>query len=174
MNSQNCFEYPHPISKVFWIEVDELKDNDYNPNVVYTLEMKLLEHSIFKNGWIQPILISNDKIIIDGFHRATIAKTSKKIRDKFGTKVPVVALNISEPERMLLSIRINRAKGSHIAQRMADIIKALVNKHGYTVEQICQEMGATKEEITLLLMDDVFKALDIKNHQYSEAWEPEK
>ena len=45
-----------PISKVTWINVDNLKSNNYNPNVVLNQELKLLEFSILKNGWIQPIL----------------------------------------------------------------------------------------------------------------------
>ena len=58
-----------PINNIQWILASDLNGNDYNPNVVFTPELKLLERSLLKTGWVQPILISKDKIIIDGFHR---------------------------------------------------------------------------------------------------------
>lgn len=73
---------------------------------------------------------------------------------------------------MLLTIRINRAKGSHIAIKMSDIIKELVENHGLPVEDIAKEIGGTKDEVELLLQDSIFKAKDIQNHKYSRAWKP--
>lgn len=162
----------HPIDNIKWIDVNELSANDYNPNNVFKKEMELLEFSILKQGYIQPILITQDNVIIDGFHRATIARASKKIHEKYGTKIPCCILNLSEPERMMLTIRINRAKGSHQALKMSHIIKELINKHGLNIEQVGSEIGANKDEIMLLLNDNVFKALKIDKHKYSKAWVP--
>ena len=63
-----------PINNIEWLDANELDGNDYYPNVVFTPELKLLELSILKTGWVQPILISRDKIIIDGFHRWSLSK----------------------------------------------------------------------------------------------------
>lgn len=164
-----------PISNVEWINASELSANDYNPNVVYNHEMKLLKFSLLKQGWIQPILVTQDYEIIDGFHRATLAKTDKDVKAMTKQLVPVVVMNLSEPDRMLLTIRINRAKGSHIAVRMSDVIKSLVNDYGMKVEAICKEIGATKDEVELLLMDNVFKQKGIdESTKYSNAWVPNK
>lgn len=165
-------DFKHPIDSVEWVEVDKLQANDYNPNHVYEAEMKLLEYSILTNGWIQPILVNRDFVIIDGFHRATLGKVSNKMREKFGTKVPVVILDLTEPERMLLSIRINRAKGSHIAFKMSKVIKELVQEHNYSLEMVGKGIGANKDEVELLLMRDVFQSLNIPEHKYSQAWVP--
>lgn len=162
-----------PISNVEWVDVDKLSANDYNPNVVYSKEMELLKFSLLKQGWIQPILVTQDYVIIDGFHRATIAKSDKKVNAMTDGKVPCVVMNLAEPQRMLLTIRINRAKGSHIAIRMSDIIKELVNEYGIPVKEICKEIGATKDEVDLLMMENVFKKLKIdEDTQYSKAWIP--
>lgn len=162
-----------PISNVQWVDVDLLTANDYNPNVVFKDEMNLLKFSIIKNGWIQPIMITQDYCIIDGFHRATLAKTHKDIT--IGGKVPVVMMEMSEPERMMLTIRINRAKGSHVALKMSDIIHKLVNDYGVPFEQVCEGIGARKDEVELLLMDNVFQAKGIKEStKYSQAWVPNK
>lgn len=162
----------HPISQIEWVEVNKLSANDYNPNVVYTQELKLLKFSIIKQGWIQPILVTQDYVIIDGFHRASLAKTDKKVAEKTNGLVPVVKMQLEEWERKTLTIRINRAKGSHIAVKMSDIIKSLVNEHHMSIEQIAKEIGSTKKELDILLMDNVFKALDIENKQFSKAWYP--
>lgn len=162
-----------PISNVEWVDVEKLSANDYNPNVVFTNEMNLLKFSILKNGWIQPILCTQDYVIIDGFHRATLAKSFKDVA--VDGKVPVVKMSLSEPERMLLTIRINRAKGSHIAIKMSDIIHTLVNEYGMPVDNICREIGANKDEIDLLMMDNVFQKKGINEEsKYSKAWIPAK
>lgn len=164
----------HPIDNIKWMNADELTANDYNPNVVYKQELNLLEFSILTHGWLHPLLVTQTNIIIDGFHRWMLATSSKKIKERFGAVVPVVILDLTEPERKLLTIRINRAKGSHVAFKMSDIIKSLVNDHGLPPERIAKEIGGTKEEVELLLMENVFKKLNIPEHQYSKAWYPSK
>lgn len=162
----------HPVDSITWVDVDSLSANDYNPNHVMASEMELLAFSILKQGWIQPILVTAEGVIIDGFHRATLAKAHKQVRALTGGKVPVCVLDISEPERMLLTIRINRAKGSHAAFKMSDIVSKLVEDYGYDIETIGKGIGATKAEVDLLLQGDVFTHHDIKNHRYSQAWVP--
>ena len=162
----------HPINNVQWLEVEKLTANSYNPNVVYNQELRLLEHSILTSGWIQPILVTQDFEIIDGFHRWSLSKQSKALQALTGGKVPCCVMNLTEPERMMLTIRINRAKGSHIAVKMHEIITSLVKDHGLSVGDIGKGIGANKDEVELLLMDGVFKKLDIQNHKYSKAWYP--
>ena len=122
-----------PISRVEWRPVDGLTANDYNPNVVYSSEMQLLKFSLMRQGWIQPILVTDEGVIIDGFHRATLAKADKEVRALTKGRVPCVVMKLTEAERMLLTIRINRAKGSHIALKMADIVHKLVNDMGVPI-----------------------------------------
>ena len=162
-----------PISNVQWVDISLLTANDYNPNVVFKDEMTLLKFSILKNGWIQPILVTQDYCIIDGFHRATLAKKNPDIT--IDGKVPCVVMQMGEPERMMLTIRINRAKGSHIALKMSDIIHKLVNEYGVPIVQICDGIGAHKDEVELLLMDNVFQQKGINEEtKYSQAWIPKK
>lgn len=163
-----------PISNVKWIEVEKLNANDYNPNVVLNKELKLLELSVLKNGWIQPILINNDNTIIDGFHRSYLSRNSKLLKEKYNGKVPCVVMDLTEAERMLLTIRINRAKGNHVAFKMHEIVKTLVDKHEVSMEYIQESIGASKDEVELLYKDGVFDALNIKEHKYSRAWKSPK
>lgn len=162
-----------PINHVIWWDCKQLKANHYNPNIVFDKELQLLKQSILKYGWIQPILINPDKIIIDGFHRWKLADTDKDIIEKYGQcAVPALILNLDEPQAMLATITFNRAKGTHVAAKMSDMVKALVNDHNMSKQDIAQGIGATIEEVELLYTSDIFEAKDIKNHEYSNSWEP--
>ena len=162
----------HPIDDIKWIEASDLKTNAWNPNVVFTPEMELLESSILDIGWAFPILTNKDNIIIDGHHRWWIALNSDKIREAFGSEVPCSQLDVDIAEAMITTVRMNRAKGSHIAIRMSSLVISLHDEHGKTVEEIAEGIGAPKEEVELLLKSHVFKTRDLDNYEYSKAWVP--
>jgi hypothetical protein len=71
-----------------------------------------------------------------------------------------------------LTIRINRAKGTHVAVEMSAIVRELIAEHGVSREMIAAEIGGTKDEVELLAQEGVFAAKDIKNWAYSKAWYP--
>lgn len=152
-----------PLLNVVWKDPMTLTSNDYNPNVVMSTEMELIKYSILQTGWIQPVLIDQKNIIIDGFHRTTIARLNH-------WEVPCAVLDLNEKERMMLTIRINRAKGSHIAVRMSSIITKLKGL-GCPDEEIRAGIGASQTEIDLMMKPDVFAAFKLENYQYSKAWE---
>ena len=104
-----------PIDNIVWREAAELKANDYNPNVVFNNELKLLERSVMLTGWVQPILIDGDDNIIDGFHRWSLSKESKRLKKKFKGKVPCAIIDVPRHKAMVMTIRMNRAKGTHVA-----------------------------------------------------------
>lgn len=164
----------HPIDNIEWIPVEALDANGYNPNTVFNQELALLKFSILKQGWIQPVLASRDGVIIDGYHRWWLTKNDGQVYDKTAGRVPVAYLDISEPERMLLTVRINRAKGSHMAVKMHELVRKVVSDWGYSVAQVCEGIGATKDEVNLLLQENIFKKLGIERHEYSKAWYPKK
>ncbi len=161
-----------PIDRIEWRDVNTLNANDYNPNVVLTQEMRLLERSILKTGWVQPVLVTGEGLIIDGFHRVTLSKMSDQLKKVYKGMVPCAVMDIDRPAAMILTIRMNRAKGSHVALRMSDIVAELVNTHHIDPQQIALDIGATPEEIELLLQQDVFKAKKIADWKYSKAWVP--
>lgn len=159
-----------PIDNIMWVEVDTLTGNDYNPNFVLAPEMVLLKTSLLKQGWIQPILIRKGGIIIDGFHRSFLAKNDEDVRRMTNGKVPCAVLDITDAEAKLLTVRINRAKGVHSAVKMHELVSELYHQDRLTIKQICEGIGATADEVDLLLKEGVFKKLDIENHKFSEAW----
>lgn len=162
-----------PIDNIVWVETDKIKANDYNPNVVLTQELNLLKFSLLHQGWLQPVLVSSqDNEIIDGYHRWWLCSNDKEVRAMTGGKVPVVYFDYTVPERMCLTIRINRAKGNHVAYKMHEIVYKLHHDHGMSMDEISQQIGANRKEVELLLAEGVFAVKDIQNHKYSKAWKP--
>ena len=161
-----------PIEKIEWIDAEALVANDYNPNIVMNAELKALELNILQVGWVQPIIISKDKIIIDGFHRTMLSKQSKALKQKYDGKVPCVVFDVPRDKAMILTVRMNRAKGSHVALKMSGMIRELIDKHGWSNTDVGKEIGASVKEIDLLYQDSVFKMKNIKNYKYSKAWYP--
>lgn len=161
-----------PLLNIKFIHVDQLSANGWNPNVVLNQELKLLEYSLMKSGWLQPILINRNNMIIDGFHRYSLSKISKAVSERYQGLVPCAVFDIDDAQAMLMTIRINRAKGSHVAFKMHEIVRRLVDEFNIDTAQIEKEIGAYKGEVDLLYQEDVFKKKDIQNHTYSQAWEP--
>ena len=163
---------PEPVENIKWIDCDSLKANHYNPNRVMNAEMNLIERSILRTGWIQPILVNKNLTIIDGFHRWTLSRLSTQLREKYHGKVPCAVLDVTDAEAMVITVRINRAKGTHLAFRMSEYIKELIQTHRIPIDDLARDIGATIDEVELLMRGDVFEAKDIENWTYSEAWFP--
>lgn len=167
----NVFD-EQPISKIQWKLASELDPNDYNPNRVLTQEFKILVLNILRFGWIQPILINKNNIIIDGFHRWKLAQESPELYKKYSGRVPCVVMDLNDREAMLLTIRMNRAKGVHEASSMAKIAKRLIQDYNMTPNNLRTELGMSSREVELLLSDTVFEIKNIDEWQYSKAWYP--
>lgn len=162
----------NPIDRIEWRDAATLKANAWNPNYVLTPELRLLERSLLKTGWVQPVLINPEGIIIDGFHRWRLSLDSPAVKARFGGKLPCAILCVTEAEAMLLTVRMNRAKGSHSALRMGDLVKRLLTEFGYDRAEIAVEIGASKEEVDLLAQESVFTQRNIDSYRYSRAWVP--
>jgi ParB-like chromosome segregation protein Spo0J len=161
-----------PIDRIQWVEASTLVANFYNPNVVHYQELALLEHSIERTGWIQPILINPDRVIIDGFHRWSLALRSERLMRLYAGQVPVAIIPVDLPGAMMMTIRINRAKGTHVALKMSEIVHTLLNEHKLDKQQIAAEIGANLDEVELLAQDGIFQARDLKNVPFSKSWVP--
>ena len=76
-----------PVYTVIAVPLDKIRANSYNPNAVAPPEMKLLELSIWEDGYTMPIVcyyLPDDDVyeIVDGYHRYTTMLTSERIRER--------------------------------------------------------------------------------------------
>ncbi len=146
--------YKSPVYDVKRIHVDQIQANSYNPNSVASPEMKLLETSIWEDGYTMPIvcyyLPNEDKFeIVDGYHRYTVLKTSKRVFDRENGYLPIVVIDKDESSRMASTIRHNRARGSHSIELMSNIVAELVDS-GMSDSWILKHIGMDKDELLRL------------------------
>lgn len=143
-----------PVYNVIAVPIDKIQANTYNPNAVAPPEMKLLELSIWEDGYTMPIvcyyLPDVDKYeIVDGFHRYTTMLKSKRIYERENGCLPVSIIDKPESDRMASTIRHNRARGSHSIELMVNIVAELT-KAGMSDAWILKHIGMDADELLRL------------------------
>ena len=166
-------KFKSPVYNVLRIHVDKIQANDYNPNSVAPPEMALLETSIWEDGYTQPVVTfydsENDKyIVVDGFHRYTVLKTSKRIFEREEGFLPIVVINKEIGDRMASTIRHNRARGSHNLDLMSNIVAELVEM-GKGDVWICKHIGMSIDELLRLKQITGLASLFL-NESFSKTW----
>lgn len=162
----------HPLNNIVWIDREELKANNYNPNKVAPPELELLKISIIEDGWTQPIVVNKDYTIVDGFHRWTVSG-HKEIYKLTDGKVPIVILKeTTKEQQMMATIRHNRARGTHGVLAMSDIINTLLTS-GVSANEIIKRLKMESEEVQRLgFRAGIPKSKIFENKEFSKAWEP--
>lgn len=144
-----------PLAALQWVPRDRLRPNTYNPNHVAPPELALLKISLLENGWTQPIVafaVADDPTgqaeIIDGEHRWRTAEDPQVAAMTDGL-VPVVVLRGTIADRMIATVRHNRARGEHGVLPMASIVSAL-QQAGLSTEDIQHRLQMEHEEVRRL------------------------
>jgi ParB-like chromosome segregation protein Spo0J len=163
----------NPVDYVRWIPVEQIVSNDYNPNRVANVEMRLLAHSIRMDGYTQPIVtVYNDEIdkyeIVDGFHRYCVGKAITEMLERNLGCLPVVVIRQNANQRMASTIRHNRARGKHTTMGMSQLVFRLLEA-GWEDAKICNELGMEPEELLKLKHITGFSKL-FENIEYRRAW----
>ena len=169
-------EFRSPVYDVKRVPIEKVTANDYNPNSVAPPEMKLLEHSIMKDGYTQPIVTwpNNGIEVVDGFHRHRVGKESNKVRERVYGYLPIVQIRPTQEDkndRMAATIRHNRARGSHKVESMSDIVVELKRRF-WSDDRIATELGMDADEV-LRLQQITGLASIFADEEFSEAWEAE-
>ncbi|MGL5913204.1 MAG: IbrB-like domain-containing protein [Bacteroidales bacterium] len=165
-----------PVYSVIAVPIKKIQANSYNPNAVAPPEMKLLELSIWEDGYTMPIvcyyLPEIDKYeIVDGYHRYTVMQTSTRIRERENELMPVVVIDKPISNRMASTIRHNRARGSHSIELMSSIVSELVQS-GMSDAWILKNIGMDADELLRLKQITGIAAL-FKDKEFSKSMENE-
>jgi len=143
-----------PVYNVKAVPIEKVQANSYNPNSVAPPEMKLLELSIWEDGYTMPVvcyyLPETDQFeIVDGFHRYTVLKNSKRIFEREKGMLPVVVIDKPISDRMASTIRHNRARGTHSIDLMVKIVGEL-KESGMSDAWIMRNIGMDADELLRL------------------------
>lgn len=144
-------EYKSPVYQVRAVPVEKVVANTYNPNVVAPPEMKLLELSIWEDGYTMPCVCyylpeTDQYELVDGFHRYKVMLTSPRIYEREKGMLPVVVIDKDISNRMTSTIRHNRARGTHCVELMCKIVSELT-KAGMSDGWIMKNIGMDKDEL---------------------------
>lgn len=147
-------KYKSPVYNVIAVPIEKVTANHYNPNLMAPPEMKLLELSIWEDGYTMPCvcyyLEEADRYeIVDGFHRYLVMKTSERIYERENGLLPVSVIDKDVSERMASTIRHNRARGVHSVELMSGIVSELT-KSGMSDSWIMKNIGMDKDELLRL------------------------
>lgn len=147
-------KYKSPVYNVIAVPVEKVVANNYNPNVVAPPEMKLLELSIWEDGYTMPCVCyyveeRDEYEIVDGYHRYMVMKTSERVRKRENGLLPVTVIDKDVSGRMASTIRHNRARGTHSVELMSHIVSELT-KSGMSDAWILRNIGMSKDELLRL------------------------
>jgi len=167
-----------PVYNVRPIPIEKVRANSYNPNSVAPPEMKLLEKSVWEDGFTMPDVcyyIENKDVyeIVDGFHRYLLMKPkskwfSKRIYEREKGMLPVVVIEKDISNRMASTIRHNRARGTHSIELMVEIVGEL-KKSGMSDAWIMRNIGMDADE--LLRLKQLSGLVELfKDKEFSKSW----
>lgn len=153
------------------VDIGLLYANDYNPNIMPSIEMNLLKTCILKYGFLFPVVTTwdNDKDkyrIIDGEHRY---ETLKRLNSK---EALIIDLQISIEDAMQLTVLMNRIKGMHKVESMARLVVKL-HSLGLSDIEIAKNLGMEAEEY-IRLKQQLGIASYYSHHEFSKSWEVDK
>lgn len=180
-----------PSKSIEWVDRNLLVPNDYNPNMVVRSNLVLLTVSIVVNGWTMPIVTRPNNVIIDGFHRWSVAGPEwdfvpdfgdefelrseykgKSLYQILGGKVCRVIVEQKDENAYIYgTITHNRARGQHLLGPMKAIVKQLLN-NGKTIEEISKHLGMKQEEIFRLSdfsKEDFLSMMSKEHTEFSRA-----
>ena len=162
-----------PVDFVQLVPIEQVEPNDYNPNSVARVEMGLLLRSIEHDNYTQPVVTVYDAerdryIIVDGFHRYFVMKSSPAIRERYHGLLPITVINKGINDRMASTVRHNRARGKHSVNGMANMVFKML-ENGMSDAAICNELGMEPEELLRLKHITGFSKL-FANVDYQRAW----
>lgn len=168
-----------PVYNVKAVPIEKIRANSYNPNSVAPPEMKLLELSVWEDGYTMPDVCyyyPDEDIyeIVDGFHRYSLMNPeskhfSKRIYEREKGMLPVVVIEKDTSNRMASTIRHNRARGSHDVDLMSNIVSELTQA-GMSDAWIIKNIGMDADELLRLKQITGLAAL-FKNNEFSNSFE---
>lgn len=159
-----------PLRELRFVNREQIKPNNYNPNKVLEKNLKLLMESILANGFCFPIVVRPDYTIIDGYHRWLVSGR-EPLKTMLGGKIPIVVVEHKDKaDDMAGTVTFNRARGTHLLEPMENIVKQLLDE-GQSVEEIEKKLGMSKEEIFRLSKIDreTFLQLVARRNSFSQA-----
>lgn len=107
--------------KIETVSVDSLSVREGNPNEMNAQETAELQYSINNIGYVQPIIVDQNDVIVDGANRF------RALKQAGATEVDVVRINVKdEMHRALISQAMNKIRGEHNIEKDIQELRGLL------------------------------------------------
>lgn len=159
------------------VDVNRLRIDQHNPNVMGVRQFEALKKSIKRWGFVVPIITNRELLIADGEHRLRAAK------DLGMKQVAVVQLPVDEVDRRMIRQVMNKIRGEHnvfldaeeyyriISEGSRELIKQLLNENDLRIDNLLRLRESQ------VYNDDELKALAekfatrVESNRLDKAWE---
>lgn len=129
---------------------DEVKPNTWNPNTMDEENQERLERSITLYDQLQPIIIDENNVIIDGFHRW---KQAKKLGKKFVDVYIIKGLTLAQKQD--LSLSMNQIKGVQDPYKVAQLLSNIKDEELKGIAQFVLPYNEFEiSQMTAMLKED--------------------
>ena len=131
------------------IPVDEIRPNPYQPRKVFNDEaLKELSSSIKQHGVFTPILVKKS---IQGFDLIAGERRLRASKLAGLKDIPAIIVDFDDQEMMEIALLENIQREDLNVIEEAKAYKKLIQRLGYTQEQLAHRVGKSREHITNLL-----------------------
>ncbi len=132
------------------IKVTEIRPNPYQPRKHFDDEgLKELADSIREHGVFQPIIVRRSHVggyeLIAGERRLRASKLAEK------TDIPAIIVDMDDAQMMEISLLENIQREDLSAIEEAEAYDNLINKLGYTQDELAKRIGKSRTHVTNML-----------------------
>lgn len=128
--------------KIQPIDIKKIKERKGNPNKMSKDQMEALKLSITTYGELQPVIVDQDNVLIDGHQRLQAYKEMDKIQ------IPAIVVNLkNEADKKLLSQIMNKLKGRHDRLLDKDEFKAILEDNEFDMQRLTEATAISEQEI---------------------------
>jgi ParB-like chromosome segregation protein Spo0J len=154
------------------VSAKSLKPAEWQANYLLAPDRRQLQRSLDEFGWLYPLVVRTDGVIIDGHQRWALAMHDKALVARDDMNVPVHYVDADEIDSMVLHVRLNQGRGQIVAKRYSQIIRRILRSGKFDDESLRTVLGLSVDEYDLLSDGSLIKSRKIKVHEFSKAWVP--
>ncbi len=93
--------------EVIKVKIKDIKLDDTNPNEMSDIKREALRTTIKKFGFLEPVVINKDMMMVDGEHRLQILKEEGE------TEITAIKINVSDIDKKIIRQTMNKLRGVH-------------------------------------------------------------
>ena len=147
-NKTEIKDYP-----IVELDINEIKKDPSNPNVMSLEQERGLEKSIIKFGRLKHIVIDQNNVLIDGEHRLEVEKAN-------GTQmIQVIKVNVKdEIDRKIMRETLNKLHGTYNKEKEANELQTIMNSD--RLDELTELLGQEKGDLIALIEQQQLKDSD--------------